>query len=1610
MVEESTTPIIGNVLVNDFFGPDGLAASGGVVGVEKGNTGKSDDDSSTVGNVIHGSYGDLTLYADGTYKYEMTGGEGNDVFTYTIKDADGDLSHATLTISVDDQVLQPTVGVDLKDNELCITEDGSGSFIVTANTADNTDQLTQLTFTELKDLSDAGWVVDVAGTGGTTGSFDLTTGIFTISNVGAQIATVQVTLTPPADSDRDALNDALADITVTATAQDISTPALTVDSSVTTVIVHVDAVADPVTAAIEVNDSSDANTSWQTFENGTVKVTANFGDNTDGSETHTVALHIPTGFFVSYTAGGFYDIGAGMVTWTNVTDASFTKTVDIIDINATDSGAYGGFTVFVDAVEKATLAGPNGTSGEECDDANNAAHDDDSATVVVANVGVPRADISLNGQDTCVLEDSTTASADNVLSVTAGAAAGSHLTTIVLTNLNATGWGYDFAGLAQAGFTVDTTLLATQGKITITANDASHTSYAGTFAVEPPANTDVDYPGTIGLDATAASDIDPSVTVNTTDSQVIHVDAVADAVTAAIEVKDGVDANTSWQTGESGTVKVTANFGDNTDGSETHTVVLHIPTGFFVSYTAGGAYNAVAGTVTWSNVTDASFIKTVTITDDLAVNSASLGGFSVDVDAVEKATVAGPNGASGVECDNTNNTQHADDSTTVVVANVDAPRADISLNGQDTCVLEDSTTASADNVLSVTAGAAAGSHLTTIVLTNLNATGWTYDFAGLTQAGFTVDTTLLATQGKITITANDASHTSYTGTFAVQPPANTDVDYPGTIGLDATAASNIDPSVTANTTDTQVVHVDAVADAVTAAIEVKDGVDANTSWQTGESGTVKVTANFGDNADGSETHTVVLHIPTGFSVTNAAGGTYNAVAGTVTWSNVTDASFIKTVTITDVSAVNSASLGGFSVDVDAVEKATVAGPNGASGVECDDGNNTQHDDDSTTVVVANATAPTASLALAGDCILEDSKLADTDNLVTVSTAPTAGSHLTTIVLDGFQSGWTYNLAGLDTDGAGTNVTVSNIVGGKVTITFSGAAALAAYSGTFQVQPPADSDVDHPSITAAVTVASNIDPSVTATGNATPLPIVVDAVADTVSALVTVSDANANGFFAVGEAGTAHVHATFGDVLDGSEAHTMVLKIPAGFNLTDWNGSSWTGTLPAGVTVDSVTGSSGAGWTVNFSVLVDAVNGVSTVDLDAHIQCTAELGSGVKFSLDVAAQEDPTDLECDDGNNLDNNDASAHSETSATSVRTLSGSIVTNSNVTKQQLVLMVVDENNPLAATSNIISLFLQGQQGSFVVDAGFDFNPAHTFAADIESVVGSRDGAGTHIQLTDYSLQLGGGISTGDMVGNGNVQLDDNDEGNKGPDRTGYTSEISAGTGALTQTLTESNDGTGSGETLSGSKSDVLLVYGAGGTDTLNGDTGMDILRGGPGVDTLHGNDGNDVLVYGSGDHMFGDKGFDILRIDDGAIQLTKYEDGSLAGPITNLLVTLHGQDIHDIELILITQEAVPDAAHGTTLALSAQDVLSFTDATKDAEAGNTYDAHTLFIVGSAGDQLNLDSGVSSGGHTYTAVDTGTTNTAAAPGMTFEVYNIQDNGVTVGTLMVDKDVTVNVV
>ncbi|MFD1007728.1 immunoglobulin-like domain-containing protein [Oceanisphaera ostreae] len=95
----SYAAVTGNVISNDTQGADGAKVSQ----VQGKNA--ATIISPTGNTVVEGTYGNLTIHSDGTYSYQRNAGsEGgvDDVFTYTLRDGDGDTVNTTLTISIAD--------------------------------------------------------------------------------------------------------------------------------------------------------------------------------------------------------------------------------------------------------------------------------------------------------------------------------------------------------------------------------------------------------------------------------------------------------------------------------------------------------------------------------------------------------------------------------------------------------------------------------------------------------------------------------------------------------------------------------------------------------------------------------------------------------------------------------------------------------------------------------------------------------------------------------------------------------------------------------------------------------------------------------------------------------------------------------------------------------------------------------------------------------------------------------------------------------------------------------------------------------------------------------------------------------------------------------------------------------------------------------------------------------------------------------------------------------------------------------------------------------------------------------------------------------------------
>ncbi|CAK16632.1 retention module-containing protein [Pseudomonas entomophila] len=123
--------VSGNVLANDVIGADGRGDGQYVVGVRAGHD-TSTSASGHVGDQIQGLYGYLVLDAQGMGTYHAYANQdlpqwASDTFVYTIRDADGDESTATITINLQDSKLLAVVDDEVKvfEKALDLNKDGN---------------------------------------------------------------------------------------------------------------------------------------------------------------------------------------------------------------------------------------------------------------------------------------------------------------------------------------------------------------------------------------------------------------------------------------------------------------------------------------------------------------------------------------------------------------------------------------------------------------------------------------------------------------------------------------------------------------------------------------------------------------------------------------------------------------------------------------------------------------------------------------------------------------------------------------------------------------------------------------------------------------------------------------------------------------------------------------------------------------------------------------------------------------------------------------------------------------------------------------------------------------------------------------------------------------------------------------------------------------------------------------------------------------------------------------------------------------------------------------------------------------------------------------------
>lgn len=173
VTEDSATPATGNVITGtgaDDVGADDVEVTGVVKGT---NTTELNAD---VGNAVTGDFGTLKLNANGSYSYELdnsnpivnalkTGETLTDTFSYTIKDADGDWSTTTITITINGVTDgEPSITpVDGNDSLGGIAVQGQATVYESGLTADGPGSQSKTTTGEITVTADDGLVSVTVG-------------------------------------------------------------------------------------------------------------------------------------------------------------------------------------------------------------------------------------------------------------------------------------------------------------------------------------------------------------------------------------------------------------------------------------------------------------------------------------------------------------------------------------------------------------------------------------------------------------------------------------------------------------------------------------------------------------------------------------------------------------------------------------------------------------------------------------------------------------------------------------------------------------------------------------------------------------------------------------------------------------------------------------------------------------------------------------------------------------------------------------------------------------------------------------------------------------------------------------------------------------------------------------------------------------------------------------------------------------------------------------------------------------------------------------------------------------------------------------------------------
>lgn len=282
--------------------------------------------------------------------------------------------------------------------------------------------------------------------------------------------------------------------------------------------------------------------------------------------------------------------------------------------------------------------------------------DGDTSTAVLTvgvepGVAAPTVQILLEGEaDAIVIKEDTT----GTISFTATAAGDDVVTEVEITGLDPSA-SYDFSQieLDHPGASVAVSADGTSARVT----GLNTASVASSFEVTAAPDSDADL-GTVTVTATARDEGDchTGLTASASDTADVIVDAVADPITiTSFSVTDSKgDEDTSFTAGESGLLHVAAIWGDGIDGSERHDVTIELPQGFVFTELAEGE------AILSLNDVALPFDMTLGVQATDAVTNAENLAFKVRIDGLERATLEGGNGASGVERDLSDNSETAE--------------------------------------------------------------------------------------------------------------------------------------------------------------------------------------------------------------------------------------------------------------------------------------------------------------------------------------------------------------------------------------------------------------------------------------------------------------------------------------------------------------------------------------------------------------------------------------------------------------------------------------------------------------------------------------------------------------------------------------------------------------------------------------------------------------------------------------------------------------------------------------------------------------------------------------------------------------------------------------